>query len=187
MELPHPSGTEIIMDRDFMRLNKLASTEERKFLFSLMVLSGSALAIADQYDTAPEDAGQIYGNEELLAIHDAGFNAKPLSCDIHDINSSRWVGQLPDGDYVVGLFNREDSPMEYGVDFFSELGIGSGRASNVRDLWEHRDLGAMSDSYSAVLPPHSCVVLRITPDGNRRYQAECATLTDGACVRYGKN
>lgn len=177
----------IIMDGDFMRLNKLASTDERRFLFSLMVLSGSALAIADQYDTAPEDAEAIYGNEELLALHEAGFNAKPLSGDIHDINSSRWVGQLPDGDYVVGLFNREDSPMEYGVNFFSELGIGSGRASNVRDLWEHRDLGAMSDSYTSVLPPHSCVVLRITPEGGRRYQAECATLTGGAGISYGKN
>ena len=83
----------IMMDGDFMRLNKLADNEERKFLFSLMIMGGSALAIADQYDTATDEVEAIYKNEELLELHNMGFYAKPLSTDIHDYeNSSRWVG-----------------------------------------------------------------------------------------------
>ena len=83
----------IMMDGDFMRLNKLANNEERKFLFSLMIMGGSALAIADQYDTATDDVEAIYKNEELLELHNMGFSAKPLSTNILDFeNSSRWPG-----------------------------------------------------------------------------------------------
>lgn len=175
---------QMILDGDFMRLNRLSGTEERKFLFSLMIMGGSALAIADQYDTAPDDAESIYGNTELLELNDMGFSAKPLSRDISDINSSRWVGQLPDGDFIVGLFNREDRPMEYAIGFFSELGISCSRAANVRDLWRHLDLGPMDNEFRTVLEPRSCIVLRITPEGNVRYQAECASLRNGVEVMY---
>lgn len=174
---------QMIMDGDFMRLNRLASTEERKFLFSLMVMGGSALAIADQYDTITNDAVEVYRNSELIDLNRAGFVAKPLSNDIKDINSSRWVGQLPDGDYVVGLFNREEEPLSYSISFFKELGIEGGRVQNVRDMWLHTDLGSMCDSYKTVLEPHSCRILRITPSGKQRYQAECASVKNGAAVK----
>ena len=167
---------QMILDGDFMRLNKLANIEEKRFLFSLMIMGGSALAIADQYDTIDEDAMQVYKNDEMLSLHNIGFSAKPLSRDIHNDNSSRWVGQLPDGDFVVGLFNREDNPKEYGIDFFSELGIDGGKVKNVRDLWSHSDLGPMKGGYSVKLNPHCCSIVRIHPSGKHRYQAECASL-----------
>lgn len=154
----------IMMDGDFMRLNKLADNAERQFLFSLMIMAGSPLAIADQYDTATDDVEEIYKNEELLHLHKNGFYAKPLSTDIHDYeNSSRWVGRLPDGDYIVGLFNREDEPLQYGIDFVTELGIATGRAENVRDLWTHTELGSMKNKYETTLEPHHCRIIRISP------------------------
>jgi len=159
----------IMMDGDFMRLNKLADNAERQFLFSLMIMAGSPLAIADQYDTATDDVEEIYKNEELLHLHKNGFYAKPLSTDIHDYeNSSRWVGRLPDGDYIVGLFNREDEPLQYGIDFVTELGIATGRAENVRDLWTHTELGSMKNKYETTLEPHHCRIVRISPDLNQK-------------------
>ncbi|MCI2083184.1 MAG: hypothetical protein LKK19_07200 [Bacteroidales bacterium] len=174
---------QMILDGDCMRLNKLQSKDERRFLFSIMVMGGSALAIADQYDTADDDVDDIYKNRELIELNQLGFVAKPLSRDIHDINSSRWVGQLPDGDYVVGLFNREDEAMKYGIDFFDDLGIDGGKVENVRDLWEHKDLGSMSGKYEAELAPHSCKILRIRPDGKRRFQAECSSARGGVVLK----
>jgi hypothetical protein len=174
----------MILDGDFMRMNKLQSREERQFLFSIMVMGGSALAIADQYDTADEDIDNVYQNREMIELNQAGFVAKPISRDIHDINSSRWVGQMPDGDFVVGLFNREDKAMLYGIDFSAELGIDGGKAKNVRDLWEHKDLGPMSGKFETELAPHSCCIIRISPNAKRRYQAECSS-TIGASVKKG--
>ena len=175
---------QMIMDGDFMRLNKLASLQERQFLFSLMIMGGSPLAIADQYDTITKEAELVYKNEELLELHRAGFAAKPMSNDIHNENSSRWVGQIPDGDYIVGLFNREDENKTYGIDFFHDLGIQSGRAENVRDLWKHEDLGPRKGQYTVELEPHSCVIIRIHPDGKQRFQGETASMRNGSRVSY---
>lgn len=152
---------QMIMDGDFMRINTMANKDEKQFLFSLMCITGSALAIADQYDTIGDDAW-VYQNEELIALNRLGFAAKPISNNIHDkMNSSRWIGQLPDGDWVVGLFNREESSIKYMIDFEKELGIEGGTVDNIRDLWEHQDLGSMSGKYEAVLKPHSCKIIKI--------------------------
>lgn len=54
----------------------------------------------------------------MLELNKVGFVGKPLSTSIWDKqNSSRWIGQLPDGDWIVGLFNREATALEYGIDF----------------------------------------------------------------------
>lgn len=169
---------QMIMDGDFMRLNTMANDAEREFLFSLMVIAGSPLCIADQYDTIGA-AAYVYQNEEMIELNKVGFIGKPLSRNINDINSSRWVGQMPDGDFIVGLFNREDEAMTYGIDFVHELGIEGGTVKNVRDLWEHKDLGGMKCRYEATINPHSCKIIRITPEGSIRYQAEFSSMTNG--------
>ena len=43
---------------------------------------------------------------------------------------------MSNGDYIVGLFNREDNPKVFNV-AFADLGISS--PMKVRDLWEHAD------------------------------------------------
>jgi alpha-glucosidase len=154
----------IILDGDFMRMNKLASDNERKFLFSLMIMGGSALAIADQYNTIGEH-GWVYKNAELNELNRLGFVAKPLNYDWNDAkNSSRWTGQLPNGDWIVGLFNRENTDQKRSINFSQELGLSSGTVCNIRDLWSHKDLGSISGEYSITLAPHDCQILRISTD-----------------------
>lgn len=145
-----------------MRMNTMADVDERRFLFSLMVVTGSALAVSDQFDTATEECLEVYRNKELIELNKAGFYAQPLSRDVKSKDSSRWIGKLPCGDWIVAFFNREDAADEYRIDFGKELGIETGKAGNVRDLWTHQDLGAMEGSYAVTLEPHSCQVIRIT-------------------------
>lgn len=166
---------QMILDGDFMRLNTMANDKERKFLFSLMVITGSALAIADQFDTI-EKSAWIYQNAELLELNENGFVAKPLSYDHKDIEkSSIWAGQLPNGDWVVGLFNREETTQIRRIDFEKELGIEGGITKNVRCLWQHTDLGTMTGGYSVELEPHECQIIKIeTP--YRKYETEFASM-----------
>lgn len=170
---------QMILDGDFMRLNTSATDAERMFLFSLMVMGGSPLAIADQYDTVGTH-GWVYQNTELLQLHTLGFVGKPLSANPADIeNSSRWVGQLPNGDWVVGLFNREDDPQFRKIDFAKELGLPGGTTPNVRDLWEHTDLGPATGGYATQLPPHACKIVTIRST-SPKYEAEVTSMRDGA-------
>lgn len=166
---------QMILDGDFMRMNTMANDNEQMFMFSLMVMGGSALTIADQYDSIGEHAW-VYQNTELLELNNQGFVAKPLSYDPKNTDkSSVWAGQLPNGDWVVGLFNRESTKQVRSIDFDKELGIERGSTENVRDLWAHKDLGSMLGGYSVELAPHECKIIKIK-NNSLRYEAEFASM-----------
>lgn len=170
---------QMILDGDFMRLNTSTTDAGRKFLFSLMVMGGSPLAIADQYDTIGQN-GWIYQNPELLELNTLGFVGKPLSATPQDIeNSSRWVGQLPNGDWIVGLFNREEMNQVRKIDFAKELGMSAGYTQHVRDLWAHTDLVSLNGGYATELSPRECRIIKIK-NPELKYEAEVASMMGGA-------
>jgi alpha-galactosidase len=65
---------------------------------------------------------------------------------------------LADGSHAVGLFNREQGTIKVTVTFSS---LGLGENATVRDLWQHKDLGSFHHGFSADVPQHSAVLLRI--------------------------
>jgi alpha-galactosidase len=70
-----------------------------------------------------------------------------------------WAKPLADGGQAVGLFNRGESQLKITLDL-SKIGVtGSAR---LRDLWAHKDLGMVQQSYSAEVPKHGAVMLRVT-------------------------
>jgi alpha-galactosidase len=69
-----------------------------------------------------------------------------------------WMKPLADGSKAVGLFNREQSTINLTV-YFRDLGIGS--RARVRDLWGRRDLGDFRESYSAEVPEHGAVLIKL--------------------------
>ena len=71
-----------------------------------------------------------------------------------------WMKPMADGSKVVGLFNRQRTIEQMAVTF-SQIGI-SGEAS-VRDLWLKRGLGRFKDKYSAYVPAHGVVLIRVKP------------------------
>lgn len=172
---------QIMMDGDFIRLNTCESDTERQFWVSLMAITGSPIAIADQYDTA-NGCERFYQNEEILALNKMGFSARPMSGNPSEIASSKWVGQLPNGEWIVGLFNREEEASNMSINFLRDLGIKEGKVSNIRDLWTHSDLGAFEGAYKVNIPAHGCRILRIT-SSCKRYQAEVAALRGSVKVQ----
>jgi alpha-galactosidase len=69
-----------------------------------------------------------------------------------------WMKPMADGSKVVGLFNRQRSTEQMTVDF-SQIGISSEAA--VRDLWLKKDVGIFKDKFSAFVPRHGVVFVRI--------------------------
>lgn len=69
-----------------------------------------------------------------------------------------WMKPLADGSRAVGLFNRQRTTEQIIVDF-SSIGI-SGDAT-VRDLWLKKDLGSFHGKFSAYVPRHGVVLVRI--------------------------
>lgn len=154
----HIAGrNKVILDGDFIRLNKFDSDAERESVVSLQLMAGGPVTVADQYSTIGDNL-KFYTNSELLELNSDRFVGKPLSDKLNDKNNEIWYGQMSDGDYVIGLFNRDDSPRSCSLDF-KTLGIDG--EWKVRDLWRHADEGTAS-SVSATIPAHGCKIIRLS-------------------------
>lgn len=69
-----------------------------------------------------------------------------------------WARPLFDGTIAVGLFNRGEEDAQVTATW-CDLGISGSR--RVRDLWRRRDLGVFADSFTACVPRHGAMLLKI--------------------------
>ena len=153
----HIAGrNKVILDGDFVRLNKFETDAEKQTEISLQLMAGGPVAAADQYNTIGDNT-KFYTNSELLELNKDGFVGKPLSDKLGNKKNEIWYGQMTNGDYVVGLFNRSDNAATVAVSF-KELGIEG--EWKVRDLWKHADEGTAS-SINANVPAHGCKIVRL--------------------------
>jgi alpha-galactosidase len=97
-------------------------------------------------------------NDEVLAV-----NQDPLGKQatlVRKIDSCGVLAKdLEDGSKAVGLFNVTDSVTRKLSVNWSDLGI-KGKYI-VRDIWRQKDLGTFKDEFSADVPPHGVVMIRI--------------------------
>ena len=153
----HITGRDkVILDGDFLRLNRYDTDAERQTVVSLQLMAGGPIAVADQPSTIG-NAMSFYTNDELLALRTDGFVGQPLSDRLNDSDSQIWYGTLSNGDVVVGLFNRSDQPTTVSVTLNR---VGLSGEHQVRDLWTHTDEGVVS-TLSASIPAHGCKILKI--------------------------
>lgn len=154
----HISGREkVILDGDFIRLNTFETDAERETVVSLQLMAGGPVTVADQYNTIGDNV-KFYTNTELLELNKDRFVGRPLSDKLGDKNNEVWYGHMSNGDYVVGLFNRDDSSRSYSL-ALSDLGISG--EWKMRDLWRHADEGSVT-SISATVAAHGCKIVRLS-------------------------
>jgi alpha-galactosidase len=67
---------------------------------------------------------------------------------------------LSDGSVTVGMFNRGEQPLRMFINWKS-LGM-SGKAVRVRDLWAHKSVKVSADGYSAYVPKHGVMMLKVS-------------------------
>ena len=77
-------------------------------------------------------------------------------------NLEVWARDMEDGSKAVGLFNRGDGEVTVTARW-SDVGV-RGRQT-VRDLWRQKDLGQFDDRFSAPVPRHGVVLVRLTAGG----------------------
>ena len=153
----HITGRDkVILDGDFLRLNRYDTDAERQTAVTLQLMAGGPIAVADQPSTIGSNL-QFYTNSELLALRQDGFVGQPLSNKLGQ-QSEIWYGQMSDGNHVVALFNRSDTQATITADF-AALGISD--QWKVRDLWSHADEG-MASVITASLPAHGCKIVKLS-------------------------
>jgi alpha-galactosidase len=69
-----------------------------------------------------------------------------------------WAKPLAGGSIAVGLFNRGESTNPITLSF-KDIGVQG--SAKLRDLWQHKDLGSFSGSYTEEVPRHGAILIRV--------------------------
>jgi alpha-galactosidase len=125
---------------------------------SLWALQAAPMLIGADLSQIDDWTTNILGNREMLAINQDVLG-KPAGRKSSDGWVEVWARPLEDGSMAVGLFNRGPESAPVSVDF-AELGLTGSHA--VRDVWQQKDLGRVSGKFSAAVPRHGVVFVRIS-------------------------
>ena len=131
--------------------------EYRTHMALWALLAAPLLAGNDLRNMSPETKELLLNTEVLAVDQDAKgvqghrvWEEGPLEI---------WVKPLADGSHAVGLFNRSESATQMTLDFKS---IGAPASAKLRDLLDHKDLGIAQNSYSAEVPTHGVVLVKVS-------------------------
>lgn len=120
------------------------------------LLAAPLLAGNDLSNMKPETLA-ILTNPEVVAL-----DQDPQGAEGYRVGQEGpyevWMKPLSDGGKAVGLFNRGEDTEKITVKF-SE--IGAAGSASVRDLWQKKDLGTFDGSFSADVPRHGVVLVKI--------------------------
>ncbi|HKS97814.1 MAG TPA: glycoside hydrolase family 27 protein [Terriglobia bacterium] len=148
MSVPGRNGT-----RRAMGLNP----DEDRTQMSLWSMLASPLLAGNDLTSMDSEVLSILTNKEVIAV-----DQDPKGVQGHRVWQQGpleiWMKPLADGGVAVALFNRGTGPANMTVNF-SDIGITG--SAGVRDLWLHKDMGTFTGSYSASVPRHGVVMIRV--------------------------
>jgi alpha-galactosidase len=148
-------------DPDMLEVgNGALSNEENKSHLTLWCMMAAPLMLGNDVRSMTPEVKTVLTNKEIIALDQdsLGVQGAPVRSDS---KGEVWVKPLAKNCKAVVLFNPNSSNSTISVTW-SEVGW-SGSGTVVRDLWAHQNLNGASSGYSATIPGHGCVALRLSP------------------------
>lgn len=146
-------------DPDMLEIgNGGMTTEEYRMHFSLWAMIAAPLIAGNDLRSTTPEISEILLNKEVIAV-DQDALGKGGSRIAKDGDTEVWARPMVSGDYAVALFNRGSQEAKTTVNWKD---IGWTGKHKVRDLWKHADLGQQADGYSAAVPSHGVVMIRVS-------------------------
>ncbi len=145
-------------DPDMMEVgNGGMKDNEYRMHMSLWCLLAAPLIAGNDLTAMTPETLSILTNAEAIAVDQDALGTQGRT--IYEEGPVAVIEKpLADGSHAVGLFNREQGTIKVSVKF-SDLGLAED--ATVRDLWQHKDLGTFHSSFSADVPQHGAVLVRI--------------------------
>ncbi len=127
--------------------------------FSLWCILAAPLMLGNDIRSMSDEVLEIITNKEVIAVNQdpLGRQGKKIR---DDGDLEVWSKELQDGSRAVLLFNRSETNQEIGFEWF-EVGMLQNMKLHVRDLWQKKEMGIFDGSYSAEVPSHGAVMVRV--------------------------
>jgi alpha-galactosidase len=149
-------------DPDMLEVGNGGMTkEEYRTHFSMWALFSAPLLAGNDIGNMSADTKEILLNKEVIAI-----DQDPMGIQGRRVKKTGdlevWSKQLANGGRAVVLLNRGTGTAKIATSW-QDIGYPSTLAASVRDLWAAKDLGRLTGSYSAEVPSHGVVMIKVLP------------------------
>ena len=151
-------------DPDMLEIGNggMSATEYRTHMSLWSMLASPLLAGNDLQAMTPEILA-ILTNREVIAVDQDSLGRQAsrawASDDSASVRKEIWTRPLAGGAHAVAAFNRGPDSAQMVIDF-AKLGIDV-RRKRVRDLWSHTNAQLRGTQYTAIVPSHGVVMLRV--------------------------
>jgi alpha-galactosidase len=147
---------------DLPKPTTLTRNEQYSYM-SMWVLMAAPLFYSGDITRLDPFTLNVLNNAEVIAV-----DQDPLGRQARIVRKTddEFVLAKPmeDGSVAVGLFNLSETPHEITVTP-ADLGAGTAARQRVRDLWRWKELGSVTDRYSATVARHGVMLVRMWPAG----------------------
>jgi alpha-galactosidase len=163
LQIPRYSTVGHWNDPDMLEVGNGGMTaDEYRTHMSLWSLLRAPLIAGNDLRTMSDETKSILMNADVIAI-DQDPAGLPIKRMLPQGTSEVLIRPLAHEAVAVGLFNRGSSPAQIGFRWDS-LGLPdvlSGNSLEARDLWKHESIPVNGDGYTATVPPHGVVLVRV--------------------------
>jgi alpha-galactosidase len=153
-------------DPDMLEVGNGGMTDdEYRAHFSLWAIMAAPLIAGNDVRGMSAATREILINPEVIAVDQDSLGVQGTLVGARPSELQVWMKPLAGGARAVVLFNRSSLQTVITAQWW-QLRMPS-RPAQVRDLWAHTELGSFRDRFSATVPAHGVVMVRITPARTR--------------------
>jgi alpha-galactosidase len=145
------------------------TADEYRTHMSLWCLLSAPLMAGNDLRTMTDETKSILMNADVIAI-DQDRDFKPAQRLSVEGKSEVLIRPLSGNAFAIGLFNRGDKPAEIGFRWDAlkfDTGLYGFRRLQAQDLWKHAPVTVAGDTYTATVPSHGVVLLKVGIAGGR--------------------
>ena len=164
------SGPDHWNDFDMMEVGNGMTNTEDKSHFTLWSMMASPLFAGNDLRIMKSETLNILTNKEIIAINQDALGIQGFKYQSEN-GVDVWVKPLFDENWAVVFLNRSDKTQKINFDWkkhiiedkdFKYILNLTSQKYNVRDLWEHIDLGNTNKIFQKELAPHDVIAIKLT-------------------------
>ena len=164
------SGPDHWNDFDMMEVGNGMTNTEDKSHFTLWSMMASPLFAGNDLRIMKSETLNILTNKEIIAINQDALGIQGFKYQSEN-GVDVWVKPLFDENWAVIFLNRSDKTQKINFDWkkhiiedkdFKYILNLTSQKYNVRDLWEHIDLGNTNKIFQKELASHDVIAIKLT-------------------------
>ena len=158
-------------DPDMMEVGNGMSVNEDRAHFSMWCMLAAPLIAGNDLRNMSKETNEILTHKEVITVDQDALGIQGFKYSSED-SVETWFKPLKNDEWAVCFLNRSSTakPVEFSwknktvSDSFSGKELNCSKTTySVRDLWSKKNIGKTDKTFSAEVPSHDAVLLKLSP------------------------